>query len=118
MRIDKKIRMKLISSMLDLKLVYAKQIDNSIIEIEEAEQVEDIMSEKQWLLKKLVLISPLESQYCYFCVLGEGCYGCKYAKVHRRCLDEDSDFQKICDARKAYLDAIDEYYYKDEEVYK
>ena len=93
--------------------------ETEIKAIKKAKTLEEVMSEKQNLLKKLIKNLPLNSDECIFCIMVDDAdcpkclTKCQYAKYHEICRSPVSDYQKIKNAQEELLDKLS-LYYKDE----
>lgn len=87
--------------------------------IENAPTVEEIMILKKGLILFCLEFLPLSVNECYFCIerkwwKGDICENCPYAKFHKPCREEDSDYRKIREIIWKAIEIVGEYYYKGE----
>jgi len=112
MRAKKKIKKKLISNLrspldrLEMKILV------HLDEIKKAKSVEEIMRIKQEMLLAWLECLPLRPENCYFCIeyLKHNCTGCRYKDFHGKCLEPDSHYAKITEARRQLESEITNYY--------
>lgn len=115
MNIDKKIVKKLVQNLDNEKKRIDEVINEYIKDIKNAKTVEEIMEYKKGLLLDLLSCLPLNYTHCYFCLKHLKdmiwCENCEYAKVHGRCDEEDSDYNKIDTIVGNLFNAIEDLYY-------
>jgi len=122
MKADEEIKKEIVENIrIDLCGLQEK-IEYLLSEIVSAETVEEVMRKKQLILLLWLDYMPMDEASCYFCLLDERtvveldevemvCQGCKYAKMHGYCIDEDSDYAQISRAREHLRKLIQEKYY-------
>jgi len=120
MRINKRVRKKLLDNFKELKELHISNLKQWEEYIRTTETVEELMRQKKEILVNLINCLPLGFKQCYFCLLHdfeknfENCYNCLYAKHHGICTHGDSDFAKIVGPLSELKWGILSFYYKGE----
>ena len=76
-----------------------------------ATTVEDIVAAKRDFVIDVIKELPHGSLHCYFCTtMNMDCKNCGYAKVHLPCGSDKSTYNKVSDARSAFIHAMQEFH--------
>jgi len=107
----------------EIKERLTRNLDSTLSRLEEkisihldrmrkAESVEEIMYEKREILLAWLECLPLHPDHCYFCIqhLVNNCTRCRYKDFHGKCIQPDSHYAEINDAKKQLLSKIANYY--------
>ena len=123
MKIDEEVRKELVWNFKDLFRDVKRIFDEYIELLKKAETVEEIMKLKQEFLMNYLELTPLTSEYCYFCLANMEsdatliCKNCLYAIHHKKCNEKDSDWSKIHTELAELIKLIEDLYYKGERYY-
>lgn len=115
MKIDKGIQETLVNNLEDIKTIINNKIDLCISNIKKIDEedptgVEKIMTITKILLQDIIERIPLQTKYCYFCILHSNeCKLCQYKDTHGKCTDEDSTWRKIHNAKFLLLARVSNY---------
>lgn len=115
MKVDEKIREKLIQAFQITKNNISCIMDRYYEVLRNAETVEELMEAKRVMLKAFMKEMPLTRDDCYFCIFKReynihDCEKCEYAKYHGACCWEESDWKRIVKSHNELRYAIDNYY--------
>ena len=112
MKIKAKIRKQLLESTECLLDAIKITIGNYKEVLKQAKTVEQIMVGKKELLRELLRTFPLGIKHCYFCLVHEAwnCGDCEYGKVHKKCTNFESDYNKLHEAILKVHSEIGAYY--------
>ena len=119
MKVDKDVQERLVKNLKNWQKELNEGIDGIIEYISKADTVEQIMRAKKNLLCHLLKRFPLTAAHCYFClkIIEKElltCEHCPYAKKHKICDEDGSDYFLIKDSLKTFYHLVQKLYYKDE----
>lgn len=115
MKINKKTHKKLLKNLTEWRNELVNQINIDLKLIEDAKDVEQIMSIKSDMLFSILNLHNfcLSSNMCYFCLNHDRrCGSCKYGKYNGICPDDNSLYDKISNDVRKLKYTIDEFYWR------